>query len=278
VSDYSYIFDAFDRPLKIFGDWDPCLKDLCSWYSMPLSKASNKPDFSLEIAGTDMDEMERRIPLPVTEYKTKSGIIAANQNFDFASYLDGNRQWIEFAGVGRIVLDYSKGSAVSLIQGDAMPPTYQKYLFCDLPLGKLFASRGIFSIHASCASVNGKGIAFTGMSGAGKSTAAFALMQKGMPILTDEKLFILKKDAEYRAWSVSDIIKVHNDALSRFFAAKQEYHEYDVIAGEHYLKLGGSKNGPTPNAGNDDKSDKTGGRPLPRNHYSRTISTQSGYI
>ena len=95
-------------------------------------------------------------------------------------------------------------------------------------------------MHASCASVNGKGIAFTGNSGAGKSTAAFALMQKGMPILTDEKLFIFK-DAEYSAGSVSDIIKVRNDAISRFFAAPDSCHEYDVIAGEHYLKLGGSK-------------------------------------
>jgi hypothetical protein len=241
VSDYSYIFDAFGRPLKISGDWDPCLKDICSWYAMPRIKESNEPALSLEIAGADIDGMEGRIPLPPTEYKTKTGIIAANQNFDFSSYSDGNRQWVDFAGAGRILLDYGKGTALSLIHGDAMPSTYQKYLFCDYPLVKLFTSRGIFSMHASCASVNGKGIAFTGISGAGKSTAAFALMQKGMPILTDEKLFVLKNDAGYRAWSVSDIIKVHDDAMSRFFAAPDSCREYDVIAGEHYLKLGGSK-------------------------------------
>ncbi|MFZ3103531.1 MAG: hypothetical protein WA096_02325, partial [Smithella sp.] len=118
--------------------------------------------------------------------------------------------------------------------------TYQKYLFADYALDKLFTSKGIFSMHASCASVGGKGIAFTGNSGAGKSTATFALMHKGMPILTDEKLFIFK-NAGYTAGSVSDIIKVRYDVLSKFFATKEQCHEYDVIAGEHYLKLGCSK-------------------------------------
>jgi hypothetical protein len=207
---------------------------------MPQIKESQEPEFSLEIAGVDIEEMERRIPLPGTEYKIRSGIMITNQNFDFVTYIDGSRQWVDYAGAGRIMLDFSKGSAVSLICSDAMLPTYQKYLFADHSLDKLFTSRGIFSMHASCASVGGKGIAFTGNSGAGKSTAAFALMQKGMPILTDEKLFVFK-DAGYTAGSVSDIIKVRNDVMSKFFAAKEECHEYDVIAEEHYLKLGGSK-------------------------------------
>jgi hypothetical protein len=240
MSDYSYIFDAFGKSFKIFGDWDPCLKDICSWYAMPQIKESRESVFSLEISGVDIEEMERRIPLPGAEYKIRSGVMITNQNFDFVTYIDGSKQWVDYAGAGRIMLDFSKGSAVSLICSDTILPTYQKYLFADHSLDKLFTSEGIFSMHASCASVNGKGIAFTGNSGAGKSTAAFALMQKGMPILTDEKLFVFK-DAGYLAGSVSDIIKVRYDAISKFFAAKEECHEYDVIAEEHYLKLGDSK-------------------------------------
>ena len=240
MSDYSYIFDVFGKSLKIFGDWDPCLKDICSWYAMPQLEGSNAPELALEIAGADIEEMERRIPLPGTDCKIRSGIMVTNQNFDFVTYMNGHRQWTDYAGAGRIMIDFGKGSALSLICSDAVVPTYQKYLFADHPLDKLFTSKGIFSIHASCASVNGKGIAFTGNSGAGKSTAAFALMQKGMPILTDEKLFIFK-DAGYSAGSVSDIIKVRYDVMSKFFAAPDSCHEYDVIAEEHYLKLGGSK-------------------------------------
>ena len=240
MKNYSYIFDAFGKSLRTFGDWAPCLKDLCSWYAMPQLEESNVPELTLEIAGADIKEMERRIPLPGVEHKIRSGIMETNQNFDFTIYVDGHRHWTDYAGAGRIIVDFSKGSAVSLICSDAMLPTYQKYLFVDHPLDKLFTSRGIFSMHASCASVKGKGIAFTGNSGAGKSTAAFALMQKVMPILTDEKLFLFK-DAEYSAGSISDIIKVRHDAISKFFSAPSSCREYDVIAGEHYLKVGGSK-------------------------------------
>jgi len=241
MSNYSYLFEIFGKSLKIFGNWEPCLKDICSWYTMPPGNERDKPEFSLEISGVKMKELEERMPLPGAEYKTRSSIMEANENFDFTSYINGNTQWMDYAGAGRILLDFSKGHAVSLMCSNTMLPTYQKYLFADHPLSKLLAAKGIFSMHASCASVNGKGIAFTGISGAGKSTAAFALLQKGMPILTDEKLFVLKNDAEYSAWSISDIIKVHDDALSGFFTAKEECREYDVIAGEHYLKLGESK-------------------------------------
>ena len=211
-----------------------------SWYAMPPFEGSKTPELTLEITGVDREGMEKLLELPAEEYKTRSGIIITNQNFDFSTYIDGLRQWTDYAGVGRIMLDYDKGSAVSMLCSEAMLPTYQKYLFADYPLDKLLTSRGIFSMHASCASVGGKGIAFTGNSGAGKSTAAFALMQKGMPILTDEKLFIFK-EAGYSAGSISDIIKVRYDVISRFFAKPGSCPEYDVIAGEHYLKLGGSK-------------------------------------
>jgi len=241
MSDYSYIFDMFGQSLKIYGNWDPCLKDIRSWYVMPPGKESNEPAFSLEISGADIGEIEKVMPLPGYEYKIESRVMEVNENFDFSIYINGSRQWVDYSGAGRIMIDFGKGNAVSLMHGNAMLPTYQKYLFVDHPLSMLFTSRGIFSMHASCASVWGKGIAFTGDSGAGKSTAAFALMHKGMPILTDERLFVLKQVAGYSAWSVSDIIKVRNEALSRFFAAKDGCHEYDVISGEHYLKLGDSK-------------------------------------
>ncbi|HUN54993.1 MAG TPA: hypothetical protein VMU29_07555 [Smithella sp.] len=237
---YSHTFNAFDKPLRIFGDWAPCLSDLRSWYAMPLFTGSDAPELTLEVAGAVMEDIERIIPLPEMEYKIRSGIMMVNQNYDYATYAKGCMHWIDYAGAGRIMIDFEKGSALSLICGDAMLPTYQKYLFVEHPLDKLLTSKGIFSMHASCAQVFGKGIAFTGNSGAGKSTAAFALMRKGMPILTDEKLFIFK-DKGYAAGSISDIIKVKDDVISNFFASPGSCREYDVIAEEHYLKLGGSK-------------------------------------
>ena len=240
MGDYRHTFDLFGKNLNISGNWDSCLQDISLWYALPRLEESIKPDLSMEIAGADIEEMENHIPLPENEFKIKSGIMMANQNFDYAIYADGNKYWMDLTGVGRMMIDYDKSRALSVINGNSMPPTYQKYLFLDYPLDKLLTSKNIYSIHASCAAVNGKGIAFTGNSGAGKSTAAFILMQNGMPILTDEKLFVYKT-AEYFGGSVSDIIKVRQGAMAKFFAFLDLLHQYDEIAGEHYLKLGSSQ-------------------------------------
>jgi hypothetical protein len=239
MNNYSYLFDVFGKTLRVHGDWPVCLKDLSSWYEMPQIKKSGTPDFALEIRGVHPHDIDKQMPLPADQHKKRSGIILVNEKLDYSTYTDGHKHWTDYAGAGRIRLDFSRGSALSLVCENSVFPTYQKYLFADHPLDKLFSSRDIFSMHASCASINGKGIAFTGNSGAGKSTAAFALLQKGLPIITDEKLLVLK-DAGYFACSISDIIKVRDDAMSKFFSSPDCGREYDVINGEHYIKLGGS--------------------------------------
>lgn len=241
MNKYSYVFNAFGKSLKIFGNWAPCLCDIASWYAMPRLEVSKVTDLTIEISGASTEEINKLIPLPADKFKLRSGIMAVNENFDYASYTEGNRHWMDYAGAGRILTDFENGSATSLICNEAMLPTYQKYLFADHPLDRLLASKDIFSMHASCASLNGKGIAFTGNSGAGKSTATFALMQKGIPILTDEKLFILKKDGGYSVSAMSDIIKVRQDVISKFFPQPGAGKKFDVIGEEHYFKLGTSE-------------------------------------
>lgn len=238
---YSHTFDALGKSFGVSGNWPDCLKDLGAWYALPQIKLSGKPELSLQISGAKIEEIDRWLPLPSENHKLKKGVMLANENFDYTSYTENEKQWIDYARVGRIMIDYANGSAIALMCGSVMLPTYQKILFPDYALDKLLTSRGIFSLHASCAAVCGKGIAFTGDSGAGKSTAAFILMQKGMPILTDEKLYVFKMASSYQAGAVSDIIKVNDDSIAKFFANQNSYQEYDVIAGEHYLKISGAK-------------------------------------
>jgi hypothetical protein len=61
-----------------------------------------------------------------------------------------------------------------------------------------------------------------------------------MPILTDEKLFIFKKEEGYSGGAVSDIIKVRHDAISMLFPKPASCSKFDVIGEEHYFKLGAS--------------------------------------
>lgn len=56
--------------------------------------------------------------------------------------------------------------------------------------GVLLAQRGVFTLHASAVAIRGTAVAFLGEKGAGKSTTAAALLQRGHPLLTDDVLAI----------------------------------------------------------------------------------------
>lgn len=53
-------------------------------------------------------------------------------------------------------------------------------------LGLICHKRGLFPLHASSVLFEGKAIAFSGLSGSGKSTIAAALAMRGYPLLSDD--------------------------------------------------------------------------------------------
>lgn len=50
--------------------------------------------------------------------------------------------------------------------------------------------RGLLPLHASCVCIDGKAVAFSGVSGAGKSTQAAVFHKKGIPVLCDDVLVV----------------------------------------------------------------------------------------
>lgn len=53
-------------------------------------------------------------------------------------------------------------------------------------MGAILFQRGILPLHGSCLNIEGQGVLLTGVSGAGKSTIAAALLQQGYGMLTDD--------------------------------------------------------------------------------------------
>lgn len=66
----------------------------------------------------------------------------------------------------------------------------EKHLFCEyllsLAIGVLLLQREVISMHGSAVVVDGYGVIFTGVRGAGKSTLAAAFRERGYSMLTDD--------------------------------------------------------------------------------------------
>jgi hypothetical protein len=71
-------------------------------------------------------------------------------------------------------------------------------------LGRVMAlaahADGRFALHASAVSIDGRAVAFLGPKHAGKSTLAFALVQRGARLVADDAL-VIRLDAERTPWA-----------------------------------------------------------------------------
>lgn len=84
-------------------------------------------------------------------------------------------------------------------------------------LGAVYFQRGFFPLHASVVVINGNAVAFTGESGAGKSTMAAWMNAQGYPLLCDDVCVIRFDDDDGAlAYPGSPRLKLWKDALNAF--------------------------------------------------------------
>lgn len=148
---------------------------------------------------------------------------------------------LELEGLGCGVFNYETGKYRAFFNGgeSSLPGRdfHRSYLFGSLFLYSLFLSAGIYSIHASCIQVDGAGLVFTGDSGSGKSSSAFALMERGFPVLSDERVLLGRCGSEYRAASLCDVVKVSEGAVERFFPLFREKPVFHKSDDDQYYRI-----------------------------------------
>lgn len=64
-------------------------------------------------------------------------------------------------------------------------------------LGFLLRLRGVICLHASAVALNNQAVAFVGDAGAGKSTTAAALAQRGYPVISDDIVALDERDGAF---------------------------------------------------------------------------------
>jgi len=85
-----------------------------------------------------------------------------------------------------------------------------------VPLAELLKRRGLFGLHTSALSIDGKAVLFAGDSGAGKSTLMVTLVRKGFGYLGDDMVFLRKGPHGMRVLGFPDEIDLTDETIALF--------------------------------------------------------------
>jgi hypothetical protein len=77
-------------------------------------------------------------------------------------------------------------------------------------------SAGMVELHASCAAIDHRGIILLGPSRSGKSTLAMALLQSGLRLLSDDRIFCLLQNRDLAAFGLPRPLKLRCEAAKWF--------------------------------------------------------------
>jgi len=216
------------------------MDSLSSYLCMPLYRGTEGPHIRLSL----MDAPERRlddlIPLPCGISPYAEGAFLLGRLVPYAAFRSGNEQWKDFSGFGRSWCNFSTGEARAVRCEDSdIDPVNADILFGNNLLASLLMKAGFYSVHASCAEIEGKGILFTGDSGQGKSTAAFAMLTKGYPVIADDRVLVFLR-GNYGGVGISDVIKMRKGWLKDSFAQGLPVKPYHSLDDEWLFKIGSS--------------------------------------
>jgi hypothetical protein len=214
--EYQLYYDIMGRVAQVCSNSKEWLESFGNYLSAKrISKSAAL--IRLDLIEASACEADACVPLPGEGNKTVELTVFMERDILFSTYVVGRKRWSDFAGYGRLYIDYDAGRAVAVrVKDSGISPQYADILLAYNPLGSLLAKEGFYDVHASCVQVGGKGVLFTGHSGRGKSSAGYAMARKGHPILTDEKILICKQ-GEYYGVSISDVIKLSRQAAESFF-------------------------------------------------------------
>lgn len=227
-------------------DWN---RSVTAYLSLPkIEKAESETVINLELYLCSMREMDEIIPLPGADCLVREKTLLVDRPVSSSTYSLERNRWVDYEGFGRFLLNYDENRAVAGLHKDSgISQVYADIALGYNPLLGLLAGHGYNSIHASCARVGGKGILFTGYGGSGKSTSAYALLRRGHQVLADDRILLKKERAgengreriandQYTAYSISDVMKLKQEAIDSFFPEAKEIKYLHRVDDEFYFK------------------------------------------
>lgn len=128
-------------------------------------------------------------------------------------YVDGEVR-SEVLGVGRFTATATHMTVAP--EAGAKPEDVRLYITGAM-FGAVLHQRGLFPLHASCVAIDGRGVAFAGASGIGKSTLVGALLRRGATFVSDDICVLAPGEkGGVRVWPSASRLKLDPHAMTAF--------------------------------------------------------------
>ena len=131
------------------------------------------------------------------------------------------------------------GSEITVEPRDGVPDRNVRLYLLGSAFGALLHQRGLFPLHANAVEIEGRAVAFMGSSGAGKSSLAAWLHDRGFRLISDDVCVVEVRDGRAFAAPGLPRLRLWQDALEasgrdatafdRSYAGADDWNKFDVL-------------------------------------------------
>jgi len=182
--------------------------------------------------GKNIDDIIATIP-DDAKVEIDSPVIL-NGTRNFRRHIKGNAEtWHIYENYGVVYTNYDRNIVQSTFCGELNHSQIAAFTVLFIhPITRLLWNFGYTYLHAACIRIHDKNILITGISGSGKSTASYALLNRGHCVITDESTLIRNSDEGFSAYTTVNSIKVGENSFNTLF---RDINKPFIQEGDEYI-------------------------------------------
>jgi hypothetical protein len=146
------------------------------------------------------------------------------------SYCDGTQFWMD-----------REGSQVWALWPDSLTIEDTATYLLGPVLGLLLRLRGVTCLHASAVAFGDRAVAFVGSEGAGKSTTAAALAQKGCAVISDDVVALVEREGSFFVHPAYPYLCLWPDSVTMVYGPHKKLPSFSANWEKRLLSLAGSQ-------------------------------------
>jgi hypothetical protein len=153
----------------------------------------------------------------------------ADGRFLYLTYYDGTQFWIN-----------GEGSELWAQWPDSLTIEDAATYLLGPVLGLLLRLRGVTCLHASAVSFGDRAIAFVGSEGAGKSTTAAMLAQKGCAVISDDVVALTERQGTFYVYPAYPYLCLWSDSVTIVYGPEKKLPSFSASWDKRLLSLAGN--------------------------------------